>query len=136
MALLFLTMSKLKHAKHNKEACEYLIESGKFNDWVITTAFYSALHFIESNLFPLSITYGSKTVRYNSFDHYCDNTTNYNSKHRLRRTLIEEHLSEIAVEYNSLMDLCWTARYSNYNHSSDIASLAKTNLDSIINVLS
>ena len=45
----------LNHAIHNKEACEYLSKEPKFSDWVITTAFYSALHFIDYKIFPLDL---------------------------------------------------------------------------------
>lgn len=43
-----------QHAIHNEEACDFLLSSNKFNDWVITTAFYSALHFVQHEIFPLT----------------------------------------------------------------------------------
>ena len=124
------------HGQHNKKACDFLLESGEFNDWVITTAFYSALHYLESELFPLSLTNNSgRTNNYHSFDEYCSENQNYRSKHRLRRSLIEEHLPEISIEYNTLMDLCWTARYSNYQHEKETAEWAKQNLEQIISFI-
>lgn len=42
-----------EHAIHNEAACDFLLSSKRFNDWVVTTAFYSALHFIQHELFPL-----------------------------------------------------------------------------------
>ena len=45
---------KKQHAIHNEEACHFLLTSKKFNDWVVTTAFYSALHFVQNELFPIT----------------------------------------------------------------------------------
>lgn len=55
---------KGKHAAHNEKACDYLLKSRLFNDWVITTAFYSALHYVQDEIFPL--TEDRKT--YNNFN--------------------------------------------------------------------
>ena len=45
---------KKQHAIHNEEVCDFLLTSKKFNDWVVTTAFYSSLHFVQFELFPLT----------------------------------------------------------------------------------
>lgn len=42
----------LNHAKHNYEVCFFLYEKTKYNDWIITTAYYSAIHFVYYKLFP------------------------------------------------------------------------------------
>ncbi len=50
-----------EHAEHNEALCRHLIAQGGFNDWVITTAFYGAMHFVYHQCFPLQIgnnTYG------------------------------------------------------------------------------
>ena len=46
---------KQEHAKHNEDACHYLNQSGKYNDWVITTAFYSAMHYVQYELFSMEV---------------------------------------------------------------------------------
>lgn len=38
-------MSK-EHEQHNEELCDFLIADGKFTDWIVTTSFYSALHYV------------------------------------------------------------------------------------------
>jgi hypothetical protein len=43
-----------QHAIHNEEVCDFLLSSNKFNDWVVTTAFYSALHFVQHEIFPIT----------------------------------------------------------------------------------
>jgi len=43
-----------KHAIHNEQVCDYLLASNEFHDWVVTTAFYAALHFVQSDIFPLT----------------------------------------------------------------------------------
>jgi len=45
--------AKLDHALHNEDTCNYLDKSGVFNDWVVTTSFYSAKYFVEYKIFPL-----------------------------------------------------------------------------------
>ena len=57
---------KKQHAIHNEEACKFLLTSKKFNDWVVTTAFYSALHFVQNELFPLTDN-GQKYTDFNVY---------------------------------------------------------------------
>ena len=38
----------IKKACHNIEACSYLAESKKYNDWVVTTASYAGLHMVDA----------------------------------------------------------------------------------------
>ncbi|HCA42575.1 MAG TPA: hypothetical protein DEP28_04900, partial [Bacteroidetes bacterium] len=44
----------LDHAEHNEKACQLLFKTNEFNDWVVTTAFYSSLHSVSFKLFPLT----------------------------------------------------------------------------------
>lgn len=46
-------MAGKPQAKHNEELWELLLKNGKFSDWVITAAFYSALHYVEHEVFLL-----------------------------------------------------------------------------------
>jgi len=43
-----------QHAIHNEAACDFLLSGNQFNDWVVTTAFYAALHYVQHEIFPLS----------------------------------------------------------------------------------
>lgn len=63
-------MSK-EHANHNAELCDLLLNNGRFNDWVVTTAFYAALHFVNYILFPLKFqdkTFYNFNKYYSSLD--------------------------------------------------------------------
>jgi hypothetical protein len=55
------------HSQHNFEACKFLLEDGKFLDWVVTTAFYSALHLVQEEIFPFRDDEG---YEYSSFEQY------------------------------------------------------------------
>ncbi len=44
----------IDHARHNKQACEYLNDKAIYPDWVTTTAFYCAMHYSYSIIFPLT----------------------------------------------------------------------------------
>lgn len=73
-----------EHAQHNLEVYKYLRKDLKFIDWIITTAFYSALHFIEYQVFPFTIEIGGKKQSFNSIGEY----TQYSgkrSKHASRK---------------------------------------------------
>jgi len=102
----------LDHALHNEELCDMLLQTKKYNDWVVTTAFYSAIHFIECKLFPCKI----KGKDYKTFNLYYDNAikTYQLSKHSLKAKLIFEMLPEIDPHYRWLKDACQTARYIDY----------------------
>jgi len=44
-----------KHAEHNEKAYRYLCKEPEFCDWIITTAFYSAIHFIRHRMLPYDV---------------------------------------------------------------------------------
>ena len=106
----------LKHAKHNYEVCLFLNENTEYNDWIITTAYYSAIHFVYSKLFPNKyedpITRNIK--HFNTFEKYCQRLTADCNKHKATEDLVMEHLPEIYADFKKLKDNCWTARYDNY----------------------
>ena len=60
----------LDHAKHNEEACRELLRTGKFNDWVITTAYYSAIYYVTYELFPAQYEVGGKALNCLNFQDY------------------------------------------------------------------
>ncbi len=121
-------MSK-EHAEHNEKLSDFLIEEGNYKDWVITTAFYSALHFVHNEIFPLTIG----TDVYNNFNCY------YNaiikplgkSKHHATKELVNLHIPNANGQYRWLFDSCMNARYSNYAVSREKALQAKSNLKSL-----
>lgn len=125
-----MTKSKPReHAEHNYQACLYLKNTSHFNDWVITTAFYSALHFATDLLFPAQYDANGKVKNYYSINEYYGACRGrYKSLHECRIKMVEEHLPEIIDEYEMLYDLSSTARYVNYAHDEDITKKAYDNL--------
>ncbi len=81
--------SSIDHAKHNEAVCDHLESQTEFTDWIITTAFYTALHYLEFRLFPFTVKKkGTKEVlEYDSFDHYCSANDKSKGRHRERRIL-------------------------------------------------
>jgi len=119
------------HAIHNEEACNFLLSSGRFNDWVVTTAFYSALHYVCSEIFPFE----QHSITFDSFERYYrlnfKNTGNRKSKHSVIISLVNAQLPTCNIFYRSLYDQCMKARYANYKVSTNIALKAKKDLDAL-----
>ncbi len=120
-----------EHALHNEQACLYLYESGNFPDWVVSTAFYSALHFVKYKAFPL--TDNGRT--FIDFDEYFlkERTSRAygTSPHDILNSLVNKHLRNISAAYRELFDLCHTARYDDYQTSRDDVALALQNLEEV-----
>jgi len=113
---------RFEHGEHNEELCDHLLGLEKrFNDWVVTTAFYACIHFVESKLFPL--TNGDKD--FESFNAYCDFQHNENnsklSKHALKAQLVKIYLPAINTQYRMLKDACMNSRYTDYQVSDNKA---------------
>ena len=122
---------KIEHAIHNEDACNYLYQSGEYNDWVVTTAFYSAMHYVQNELFPIEIydeTYENFNIYYASrYNHLIDKP----SKHQVTIELVKNRLSNCSRFYRWLFDECYTARYNNYHVSLNTANMAMRYLKNI-----
>lgn len=113
------------HAVHNNGALKVINKNGKFLDWSITICFYTCLHAVKHKSFPLSFKVGSKTVQLDSFEGYCQYTADAGgSKHSKLCDLLNNHYTEIASQYEHLMDMCMTARYHNYQVDREDANFA------------
>lgn len=127
-------MSK-PHAQHNENVCNDLHNCGKgYNDWVVTTAFYSALHYVRHKIFPFDETIGGKKVKITSIDQYYTIKQAQGwrgSKHKLLKTVVGRKIGKISPNYNRLHDWSQYARYTNYQVSEDRAKAAILNLKSI-----
>ena len=121
------------HAAHNEAACDLLHKSADFPDWVITTAFYAAMHGIYERLFPLKV--GSTT--YASFDIYFGQRfprgpgQGRGTKHEATVDLVRQHLPHVASNYRLLKDACFNARYRNYVVKPQEAAIARQQLQLI-----
>ncbi|PWS27385.1 hypothetical protein DHW03_07150 [Pedobacter yonginense] len=122
-------MDKKAHAKHNEDACNFLHSHGDYCDWVVTTAFYSALHLVQYEVFPKIIA----GFVYNTFDEYYNGdykgTKNKPSKHTATINLVRAELGDSAFQlYNWLFGLCMNARYHDYKVHKFIADEAVNRL--------
>lgn len=124
---------KLLHAKHNEKACKHLKDNGQFNDWVITMAFYSAIHFIEHELFPNQYEdpRNGEIRNFQNFESYYSRTDKTANKHKIRQNLVEDYIPEIADDYQTLKENCWNARYVNYKFEEKVSNLCYACLQNV-----
>ncbi len=127
--VLYLSMAKKKsQAQHNEEACHYLNGNKQFPDWVIISAFYSAIHYVDDYLFPnLYEIHGGETKQCATIDDYYQKNKNKGSlktRHQLRLHLVEDNTPEISSQFKWLMDQSFTMRYSNFDTDQDEADTA------------
>ena len=118
--------ARLRHAQHNEEVSNHLFEK-EYWDWVITTAFYSALHYVLSAVFPLKETKNGKAKTYPDFNTYYKEIRRpwYDpGRHKVTSDLVAAHISAIVGEYNALKDAAWAARYNNYHSTRGEAEAA------------
>jgi hypothetical protein len=131
IVLHMATSKSLGHALHNEEVCKHLNRTPKYLDWVITTAYYSALHFATHKLFPFELEVNGKKETIKSLDDYCSITRDSTRKHNKLAKLIEERHEDIADVYCQMRDISWTARYQDYAYDRDISSLAVKRLSAV-----
>ena len=120
---------KRDHGKHNKRVCDklHLQEEYKCNDWVVTTSFYSSIHFIDHALFPCDY----KGNRLNNIND-AHSVIRANSKHQTRAILLEKLRPKHKGDYSLLISESQNARYVNYQISDPIATRAVAALGKII----
>ena len=126
---------KTPHALHNEEACDFLLGSGNHHDWAVTTAFYSALHFVQSAIFPITKIHPQRgtLVIFSCFAKYYTifSPSLKVNKHEATALLIDEYKPAIAAAYRQLMDMCMSARYNDYNVKPSEARFARKKLNKI-----
>ena len=121
-------MSKREEqAKHNEELCDHLLGLKKYNDWVVTTAFYAAIHYVEDAIFPHKVGY----KEYPTFSHYFDGAGSRDNKHVTKHKLVVERIPTAQADYKWLMDACSGARYTDYLVSDAKAKQANERLKKV-----
>lgn len=123
-------MSKKEHAQHNEKVCKILHSSGECNDWVVTTAFYASLHYVQHEMFPLH----DGVRNHDSFDSYY-NCLKYSgkkpSRHEVTIDLVFDNLPDCGESYQFLFENCWTARYRRYKIPDNVSLKAMEELNYI-----
>lgn len=127
---------RLDHGLHNEEVCNLLFNAQKW-DWTVTSAFYSALHFVQSKIFPLQLkTTDDKTFSVPNFNVYFrggHHKVHNMSKHEILIELVEKYCPDIAPDYCWLHDTCRNARYHHYNTTEKTARRALKCLERVKN---
>ncbi|MCD8406929.1 hypothetical protein LNI96_03240 [Tenacibaculum dicentrarchi] len=119
--------NKEQHAQRNKALSIQLLKEGTYLDWVVTTSFYSSIHFIENNLLPTTIK--GKTCS-ELFD--VKKVYKTDNLHQTREFLCQEKLTfDTAIKYKWLSDNSKNARYTSYKISKSVAEKALKNLELI-----
>ncbi len=120
-------MSK-EQGLHNEEACNALIGLTGFNDWVVTTAFYSALHFVDHAMFPRKY----KNKLYRHFGEFSRDENYQNlSRHEFRCDIVWQFFPSIGPDFEWLFNQCMIARYRDYHVSIKDATEARESLSRI-----
>lgn len=121
-------MSKKKqHGERNQNLSEELFKGKIYYDWVITTAFYSAIHFVEDKILPCKVV--SKNCK--SINDV-KNAYRMNGRHSSRERLVFDNLPlEVAVKYKWLDDKSRYSRYTTFKITSTEADKAQQYLKEI-----
>ncbi len=115
-------LSNIKQAKHNERVCNYLSEEEDYSDWVVTTAFYSSIHYLRDHILPFDD--GGRT--YTTFDTlFEDKKANQEGRHGFQLNLVKRLCPKVAFEYQRLLDMSVNARYHNYKYEKKEATMAK-----------
>lgn len=120
----------LDHAEHNEKACQLLFKTNEFNDWVVTTAFYSSLHYVNFKLFPLT---KDENKYENLSQYYKTLQLPRPALHNVTIELVSTYIKHISSFYRWLYDTCRTARYHNYKVDDQTAKMAILCLNNIKN---
>ncbi len=124
--------NNLLHAQHNEKACKYLRIKPDYLDWVITTAFYSAMHYLRHKMMPQTVTLSNRSITYKDFESYYNACkTRHQGRHGFQSDRVSSLFPEISAEYAHLRDICETARYINYKYDRETANLAYDRLQKI-----
>jgi len=128
------------HAVHNFEACSALNKLGGYNDWVVTTAFYSGMKFLEDILFPEVYDHPVKQGEQKEYKTFSSYTRDFGralglNKHKIMSDLVEKNVDDIKIinYYEDLKQSCHTARYINYQVGQDRVNMATEAIEAIKN---
>lgn len=103
-------MKRKIHGERNRELSISLKDGNKYFDWVITTAFYSAIHFVEDKILPVKIG-GIHCKNINDVKQ----AYKMSGRHQARERLVFDNLDlKLAAKYKWLDDNSRNSRYVTY----------------------
>lgn len=114
------------HAAHNEEVCDLLLGNGKYPDWVVTTAYYAAIYYVDQKMFPFTI---GMEPEFRTFNQYINRKGG--KPHKVRLDLVKARLQGCYDNLKWLYESCDGARYNSYQVSPEIAKEARRRLELI-----
>jgi hypothetical protein len=115
------------HAIRNKELSGELLSGKKYFDWAVTTAFYSAIHFVENEILPCEVN-GKPCANIDDVKR----AYHMPGRHASRERLVMEKLNaSIGAKYKWLDDKSRYARYTTYKVTISEAEKANQFLNDI-----
>lgn len=119
--------NKKNHGERNRKLSEKLLSEKEYYDWVVTTAFYSAIHFVEDKVFPININ----GVTCSNIGE-CKQAYSLGGRHSAREKVVFDKLgSNVGARYKWLDDNSRNSRYVTFKITSAQAGKAKEYLDYI-----
>ena len=116
----------IDHALHNEKVCNFISKKEDYGDWIITTAFYSAIHYVRYLMLPVNLKNGTEI---NCFEALFNiQRGSVEGRHGFQNRYVTTKITEIAIEYKQLHDWCNQARYFEYNQPRVLSKQAKENL--------
>jgi hypothetical protein len=121
----------LDQAIHNESACDFLNTNSKFYDWIVTSAFYSALHYVSSVIFPISHRSGNTNSKADTIGQYCTLLGTRDNKHKVMTDLVYANCRGIGTSYKALLDMSYSSRYESGCQGSSYSVSARRYLSQI-----
>lgn len=119
---------KQEWGKRNHDLSLKLLSEGVYFDWAVTTAFYSAVQYVEDAIFPIKIN-GVHCTEIGAARGECQ----LDGRHATRERLVYSVMGMTAgAFYKWLDDRSRTARYKTYKIDKSIADKAKDYLIKVV----
>lgn len=118
--------NKRKQAERNEQLSKKLLKEGEYYDWVVTTAFYSAIHYVEDALLPCELN-GSTCTDIRDVK----NALNQRGRHAARERLVANKIPLNSYRYKWLDDQSRNSRYITYKVNKAFAEKALEHLSKI-----
>lgn len=119
------------HAERNEKLNDQLIAENIYKDWIVTTAFYTAIHYVEHKLFQTPFHFLGTEVKNLDEAHRAIPYQSRRSRHETRGNLVKLRLAKVQVQYDFLRKQSQNARYVDYNVKPALATEAKNCLNAI-----